>query len=323
MDDELQESVVMGAAGGWRAGLAWAGAVVLGLVLLVAAWGKMLDPVSFAAEIERLGLDFLFPASLIAWVVIVAEVVLGLALLIGLRTRLVLVSAGALVLVFLVLTGSAYWQFLRGVEPSEASCGCFGNLVSRTPSEAFWQDIFLLLPPYLLLWLRPVVDGGKRLLRWSLVTVAALAAGGLAAFAPNLPLDDLATRLSPGRQVSELCAAGKDAGGGPICLQLLVPELTQGRHLVVIDELTGADLQGAIDLLNGQVSTNDAGVWLLTAAEEEERTMFFWEWGPLFEVREVPQGLLRPLYRTLPRSFAVEEGRVVKTWAGLPNFDEL
>ena len=31
-----------------------------------------------------------------------------------------------------------------------AGCGCFGNLVQRTPAEAFWQDLLLLVPPLLL-----------------------------------------------------------------------------------------------------------------------------------------------------------------------------
>jgi hypothetical protein len=35
-------------------------------------------------------------------------------------------------------------------------------------------------------------------------------------------------------------------------------------------------------------------------------------------LHETPQALLRPLYRRLPRSFRVEDGRVTATWAGLP-----
>jgi len=35
-------------------------------------------------------------------------------------------------------------------------------------------------------------------------------------------------------------------------------------------------------------------------------------------LHEIPVALLRPLYRTLPRTFFVEEGRVTRTYPGLP-----
>ena len=48
----------------------------------------------------------------------------------------------------------------------------------------------------------------------------------------------------------------------------------------------------------------------------------FWTLAPAFELHETPRALLRPLYRTLPRSFRIEDGRVTATWAGLaPELD--
>ena len=41
-------------------------AFLLGLIFLVAAWAKMLDPVAFASTIEAEGLAFLLPASMVA-----------------------------------------------------------------------------------------------------------------------------------------------------------------------------------------------------------------------------------------------------------------
>jgi hypothetical protein len=59
-------------------------------------------------------------------------------------------------------------------------------------------------------------------------------------------------------------------------------------------------------------------VWMVTAATPEQHHAFYWRWGPAFEVREAPVPLLRPLYRRLPRSFGVEDGRVTRTHPGLP-----
>ena len=51
---------------------------------------------------------------------------------------------------------------------------------------------------------------------------------------------------------------------------------------------------------------------------------FRWsEKAPSYNVVHAPIGLLRPLYRSLPRSFLVKDGEVTRTWAGLPPLDEL
>ena len=62
------------------------------------------------------------------------------------------VPTAALVVFFLFLTGRAYVRHLQGIEP-ETSCGCFGNLVQRTPAEAFWGDMLLMVPALALAFL--------------------------------------------------------------------------------------------------------------------------------------------------------------------------
>jgi len=306
----------------WRRWLAWGGGVVLGVVLLTAAWAKALDPVTFAEQIGYEGLDFLIPAGVLAWLVILAEVVLGVALFLGLRTRQVLVPTGLLIAVFVFLTSRAYWRWVHGIEVEGPDCGCFGNLVSRTPAEAFWQDLFLLIPPYVLCLLERVKARSARILgRWGLVVAVGLGAAVFTLLAPRLPIDDLATRLSPNVAVSSLCAGSSDDAGERICLDLLVPELESGRHVVIIESLESPTLHAAIDDLNALAAGDSESVWVVSDASEDEQQVFYWEWGPLFEIREVPTALLRPLYRTLPRSFLVVDGVVVDTWAGMPEFE--
>ena len=305
-----------------RRWLAWCGGIVLGVVLVTAAWAKAVDPLTFAEQIGYEGLDFVIPAGALAWLVIVAEVGLGIALLLGLRTRKVLLPTGLLIAVFVFLTSRAYWRWAHGIEVEGPECGCFGNLVSRTPAEAFWQDLFLLIPPYSLALLDQIKAREARILgRWGLVMGAVLLAGVFTLLAPGLPIDDLATRLSPGAAVSQLCAGSSDDAGERICLDLLVPELESGRHLVIIETLASPTLQSAVDDLNALAAGDGESVWVVADASEDDLQVFYWEWGPLFEVREVPTALLRPLYRTLPRSFLVVDGVVVETWAGMPEFE--
>lgn len=301
----------------WRRWLALAGGVVLGLVFLVAGWAKVIHPHGFAEEIRSEGLEILLPAEVLSVLFVAFEIALGVALMLAIRRLWVLLPTSALVAFFLFLNGRALWRFSNGLISEDEACGCFGNLVSRTPAQAFWQDLLLLVPPLLLIFLggRSAPAGRPRLAIVALAAVAALVFGTLA---PGLPLDDLATRLGPGVRVEELCAGRDSDEGVRVCLDTLMPELGEGRHLVVMSELDNPALLASVDSLNAlALSAADERLWLLTAASEEERQAFFWQWGPAFEIREAPQPLLSPLYRRLPRAFQVVDGRVEETMAAL------
>ncbi|HSS49371.1 MAG TPA: hypothetical protein VLX28_10525, partial [Thermoanaerobaculia bacterium] len=104
-----------------------------------------------------------------------------------------------------------------------------------------------------------------------------------------------------------------------ICLDSIVPELKTGRHLVVMAKLDDPQFTKAVDALNGYAGDRrNPTLWVLSPITPEEKRAFFWKWGPAFEIRETPQELLRPLYRRLPRSFMVEDGKVTRTFGGLP-----
>jgi uncharacterized membrane protein YphA (DoxX/SURF4 family) len=293
------------------------GGAFLGCVLLFAVWAKAIDPSAFADQIHTQGLDFLLPARAVALIALALEAGLGLALLLGLRKRWVLVPATLLVAFFLFLTGRAWWLVAHGVAAAGESCGCFGNLVQRTPGQAFWQDLALLVPALLLAWVGrerrpPAFPPG----RTAVAALGALAAVVFAWKAPGLPLDDLATRLRPGVQAGKICAG---EGAQQVCLDGLIPELRQGENLVVMAKLDDPALTGAVGALNAYAG--DPGhptLWLLTSSTADQQRAFFWQWGPKFQIREAPPELLRPLYRRLPRAFEVRDGRVTRTFGGLP-----
>ena len=289
----------------------------LGVVLLIAVWAKMLDPTAFADQIRLEGLDFLFSAEAVALIALALETGLGLALLLGVRRKWVLIPAVLLVAFFLFLTGRAWYMTANGLRSEAESCGCFGNLVPRTPAEAFWQDLLMLVPPLGLAFLGR--DRRTRLFPPVRTAVAFLGAAAVAVFAwkaPELPLDNLATRLKPGVEIAGLCAGGEEA---QVCLDSIVPELKEGEHLVVLAKLDDQELTKSVDALNDFAGkAGNPHLWVLSSSPSEQHRAFFWQWGPRFDVRETPQDLLRPLYRRLPRSFLVEGGKVVRTFAGMP-----
>lgn len=303
------------------------GGLFLGGVLLVAAWAKAIHPAAFADQIEGLGIAFLgpLPTALFA---IGLEVFLGVALVLGVRRWWILGPSAGLVAFFLYLTGRQYWLWSRGELEAGADCGCFGALWERTPAEAFWTDLALLLPALLLAFVgrsgsRSGTSRPARARRRTITAAfAALVGVGFAYAAPDLPLDDLATRLKPGVAITDLCA-GTEGQPDRICLDALVPELEQGTHWVVLADLEDAALEGEMGSLNelyleGQAADPPVGTWIVTASLPEQVRAFEWRAAPALPVREAPEALVAPLFRKLPRTFRVVDGWVEETTEGLP-----
>ncbi len=307
----------------WRRFAALAGCVILGAVLLVAGWAKSLDPSSFADLVHSEGLDFLLPAMAVAMIALFLEWFLGFALIMGVRHRWIFWPTAALVVFFVFLTGRKYLAHLQGVAPADdGSCGCFGNLVERTPAEAFWQDFLLMVPALLLMAL--AISTSRRL-PWKRLVIAAVLGLGFTIFAwnaPSLPLDNLATRLKPGIAPFSLCA-GSAEDGSRVCLDAILPELATGEHLVVLADVKAEVFTEAIPELNTFAWEDGVpALWVLSSATEEELFELRFGHGPTFEIRETPSALMAPLYRTLPRSFWVKDGTVVETFAGLPPWND-
>lgn len=299
-----------------RDGLGWAGGAFLGVVLLVAAVAKSVDPRAFAEEITALGLAGPLPAFGVAIAALFVEALLGALLVANVRRLPVMIAATLLVAFFLFVTGRSAWRAAHGIEDPTAACGCFGNLVERTPTEALRQDLLLLLPALALAWLGRPVTMRRSALRWAGAGILALGVAGFAAAAPGLPLDDVATRLKPGVALTELCAG---RGAERVCLDYVAPSLGTGVHLVVLADTAAAEFPVLAERLNAHVLAGGAPpVAVLAEVSPERRQELFWTISPAFDLHDTPPALLRPLYRTLPRSFRVEDGRVTATWNGPP-----
>ena len=114
---------------------------------LVAALGKLKDPVKFMGGVEQYALlpSWGVPATALAMPGI--ELALGLALLANRGVKAAALLANGLMLVFIAAMGSAMW---RGME---LDCSCF-DLLNFGPSIVGWntigRDVVMMLPT---LWL--------------------------------------------------------------------------------------------------------------------------------------------------------------------------
>jgi uncharacterized membrane protein YphA (DoxX/SURF4 family) len=323
-------------------------AFVVGAVLLFSVYGKSLDPEGFAQHLDQqdlavFGVDLTFgqdPLHL-AWATLAVEALLGVLLVLGVRRLWVLVPTLLLVLFFVGVTAHEWYRAAHGWSDPLAGCGCFGKVVTRTPQEAFFQDLGLLLLPAVLAFLgRP--RGAPRVPRrrtWAAVVVALLVVG-FAIKAPEIgALDDWATQLSPGVHVTGICVGGDEQRK---CLGEKGQDaaaLATGHHLVVLSSLKGDAFDERSDDLSayadawyekaealaarGGGTPAEPEPWVLTDLELDGR-----EWtngraaagrtAPTFTILSLPPALFTLLHRRLPRAFEVRDGVVVATWPGFP-----
>lgn len=120
---------------------------------LVAAAGKLKDPVKFMGGVEQYGLVPAWAVPALGVTLPGMELALGLCLLTGWRVKPAALLANALMLVFIVAMLSA---MARGLE---LDCSCF-DLLNFGPSIVGWKtvgrDLTMMLPTlWLAFWERP------------------------------------------------------------------------------------------------------------------------------------------------------------------------
>lgn len=195
--------------GRWKEYAGTAGAVLLGMVFLVATYSKAWNPDDFGAFVDQIRqeeLDFLFTAVQVALIALALEAGLGTALLLGVRHLAVLLPTAVLVVFFLFLTGRNYWLVSQGLrEPG--SCGCFGSLIERTPAEAFWQDLLLMVPLTLLCFWRRRKSAGFPKRRLGMALIAALGVSLWAFRSADIEFIEAAHRLGALGETSRFVAS--------------------------------------------------------------------------------------------------------------------
>ena len=130
----------------------------VGALFVFSGLVKMNDHVGFSFKLEEyfseevLNLPIFEPFALsIAVLLVIAEVLLGAALILGLYKRWTLILLSAMIGFFTFLTfWSAYFNQVT-------DCGCFGDAIPLTPWESFYKDVILTVFILVLWWGRDVL----------------------------------------------------------------------------------------------------------------------------------------------------------------------
>ncbi|WP_338407497.1 BT_3928 family protein [uncultured Flavobacterium sp.] len=117
----------------------------VGILFIISGLIKLNDPLGFSYKLEEyfsepvFNIPFFVPYSLAtALFLVILEVVLGVMLLLGYKSKYTIWSLLLLIVMFTFLTFySAYFDVVK-------DCGCFGDALHLTPWQSFSKDIILL-----------------------------------------------------------------------------------------------------------------------------------------------------------------------------------
>ncbi|OAD45747.1 BT_3928 family protein [Polaribacter atrinae] len=119
--------------------------IIVGALFIFSGFVKLVDPIGSQYKFEEyfsegvLNMEFLIPYALpFSILLIVAEILLGVMVLIGYKSKLTVWSLFLLTLVFLFLTWySAYYNKVT-------DCGCFGDAVKLSTWGTFYKNVILI-----------------------------------------------------------------------------------------------------------------------------------------------------------------------------------
>ncbi len=122
----------------------WGARIIVGLLFIFSGLIKINDPLGFSYKLEEyfdvFHITFLNGLALTLSIVLCSlEIILGFALLIGVRA--VSVAWGLLLLIIFFAFLTFYSAYFKVVQ----TCGCFGDAIPLTPWQSFSKDLVLLL----------------------------------------------------------------------------------------------------------------------------------------------------------------------------------
>lgn len=280
---------------------------LVGALLLTTGLAKAIAPAEFGQQVLAYKIvEHPALVGMLAYALIVAECGLGGALVANYKPKLMLALTGVLMLVFLVAVGYA-WQ-----TGSVADCGCM-PWMTRTPKEAFFEDLVLLGLVGWAFWGHAGRAAGENTVKLAVVTVA-LAAG--------LVVPGIAGLGAP-----KIGSAGGE--GSPAFATMKVedaPEsLAAGEHLVLLMSTDCSHCQESVPKVNALASDPRMPRVVAVASEDRvSRGLFREDHGAQFPIAQISEADRTSLLREqFPRLFLVRDGTIVAAWDGVPTADEI
>lgn len=287
---------------GWRSNVPRLMAGAVGIVLLSAAFVKMMDMDMFIRQMRDYGIisNFLL-LSISARALIALECSLGVGLLLFFRPKLTLLLTSALLLIFV---GATSWAWLTG---ATSECGCFGAWLKRTPAQAVLEGLILLALTVIARTIsRPSRKPEVRSKTWG------LAAACLAGLILPLTFGSPVTRVDPSQTKTGDILLGDFQIEG-----LDRVDLAHGDYLLVLMDTGCSHCRNAVDALNWLAEDPDLPeVIALSSNGDDQLKSFREELQVIFPIGRITE---EDFWRLLgdgdvPRTFLMRDRVVQEVW---------
>ena len=301
--------------------------ILVSIVFIFSGFVKLVDPLGSAYKFQEyfgadvLNLEFLIPYALpFSIALILAEIMLGVMLILGYLPKLTVWSLLVLMLVFLYLTWySAYYDKVT-------DCGCFGDAVKLTPWETFYKNIVLILLGIVLIikvkFIKPLF--GIEIIKWASFVSFVLFLYIAYHVLVHLPLIDFRP-YAVGKSIPEGMEFVGDEmpaihdfyleteGGDDYTEKVLASE---NVLLVVAYNLEKSDAKGfsAIKTTSDQALKNNYEVYALSSSLNEEFEAIKKAYDFKFDVLFCDETTLKTIIRANPGVIHLKNGVVVGKW---------
>jgi uncharacterized membrane protein YphA (DoxX/SURF4 family)/peroxiredoxin len=310
--------------------------IIVGALFIFSGFVKLVDPIGSKYKFQEyfsedvLNLEFLIPYALpFAIILIVAEILLGVMILIGYKSKLTVWSLFLLTLIFLFLTWySAYYNKVT-------DCGCFGDAIKLSTWETFYKNIILIgLIIVLLLkvaFIKPIFKGKTPMI----ITFLSLA---LFLFTvkhvlTHLPLIDFRA-YAIGKNIPEGMVFPADGSIAPVhdfmledAQADLAPELLRQEKvmLVIVYNLDKADVNGfrAIKEIGRKAKKKGYTVYGVSASFSDDLVLAKEKYNLPFDFLFCDETTLKTMIRANPGVVILNKGTVVekKNWVDVEEIE--
>ncbi|TXD47965.1 BT_3928 family protein [Polaribacter sp. IC073] len=310
--------------------------ILVGALFIFSGFVKLVDPIGSQYKFQEyfsesvLNMEFLIPYALpFAIVLIVAEILLGVMILIGYKPKFTVWSLLIITLIFLFLTW--YSAFYNKV----TDCGCFGDAIKLTPWETFYKNVILIVLIILLLikgaLIKPIFKGTTP----KLITFLSLAAFLFIVqhVLTHLPIIDFRA-YAIGKNLQEGMEYPADGSIPPVhdfmledAQQDLTPVLLEKEKvmLVIIYNLDKSDTKGfpAIKEVSKKAIEKGYTVYGVSASFSDDLMIAKEKYNLPFEFLFCDETTLKTMIRANPGVMILDKGTVMqkKNWTDVEDLE--
>jgi uncharacterized membrane protein YphA (DoxX/SURF4 family)/peroxiredoxin len=303
--------------------------ILVGALFVFSGFVKLVDPIGSKYKFQEyfssdvLNLEFLIPYALpFAIILIVAEILLGVMILIGYKPKFTVWSLFFLTLIFLFLTWySAYYNKVT-------DCGCFGDAIKLSTWGTFYKNVILIALIIILLikvkFIKPIFNGKIT----KVITFVSLAGFMFIVqhVLTHLPLIDFRA-YAIGKNISDGMEYPEDGSIPPVhdfmledAQADLAPELLKKEKvmLVIVYNLDKIDAKGfpAIKEITTKAKKKGYTVYGVSASFTDDLLLVKEKYNLPFDFLFCDETTLKTIIRANPGVVILNKGTVVekKNW---------